>query len=124
MTGAPAPGSAAFREALQDAQTAARNRPDLVEAHDELASLYMDLDRYPQAIEECQIALRYDPSNEAAMYHLVISMRHSGSSAAELQPMVRRLAAMHKKSLQHETDRKRYRLVEEASTSAHGGEAH
>jgi hypothetical protein len=45
-------------------------------------------------------------------------MRHTGRSADELQPLVKRLAEMHKESLQNETDRKRYRLVEEGSPTA------
>lgn len=118
MTKAPEPRSPEFNEAMQDALTAAKTKPDLVDAHDQLASMYMSLNDYPQAIKECKIALQYDPSNEAAMYHLVISMRHTGLSADELQPLVKRLAEMHKESLQRETDRKRYRLVEEGSPTA------
>ncbi|MGA2571133.1 MAG: tetratricopeptide repeat protein [Terracidiphilus sp.] len=118
MTKAPEPRGPEFNEAMQDAQVAAKTKPDLVEAHSQLASMYMSLNEYPQAIKECEIALQYDPSNEAAMYHLVISMRHSGASTDELQPWVKRLAELHKESLQHETDRKRYRLVEEGSQTA------
>ena len=52
------------------------------------------------------------------MYHLMISMRHTGHSADELSPMVKRLAEIHKESLQQETDRKRFRLVEDGASSA------
>jgi tetratricopeptide (TPR) repeat protein len=118
MTKGPEPRSPEFNEAMQDALAAAKTKPDLVEGHNQLASMYMSLNEYQQAIKECKIALQYDPSNEAAMYHLVISMRHTGRSADELQPLVKRLAEMHKESLQNETDRKRYRLVEEGSPTA------
>jgi len=124
MTKAPDPRSPEFNEAMHDALAAAKTKPDLVEAHDQLASMYMSLNEYQQAIKECQIALQYDPSNEAAMYHLVISMRHTGRSADELQPLVKRLAEMHKESLQRETDRKRYRLVEEGSPTAQPAGGH
>jgi tetratricopeptide (TPR) repeat protein len=118
MTKGPEPRSPEFNEAMQDALAAAKTKPDLVEGHNQLASMYMSLNEYQQAIKECKIALQYDPNNEAAMYHLVISMRHTGRSADELQPLVKRLAEMHKESLQNETDRKRYRLVEEGSPTA------
>lgn len=122
MTKAPEPRSPEFNEAMRDAMAAAKSKPDLVDAHNQLASMYMSLNQYEQAIKECKISLQYDPSNEAAMYHLVISMRHTGRSPDELQPLVKRLAEMHKKSLQNETDRKRFRLVEEGSAAAHPGE--
>ena len=111
MNGTPDPQSAEFKEAMRNALAAAKTKPDLVEAHNELASMYMTLKRYDQAISECRTALRYDPANEAAMYHLIISMRHSGHES-DLAPLVKRLSEMHQESLQHETARKRYRLVE------------
>jgi len=117
MNGTPDPESAAFKEAMQDALLAAKKKPDLVEAHNQLASMYMTLKQYDQAISECRTALRYDPSNETAMYHLVISMRHSGRND-DLAPLVKRLSEMHQQSLQHETARKRYRLVEERPPAA------
>ncbi len=124
MTKAPDPRSPEFNEAMQDALAAAKSKPDLVEAHDQLASMYMSLSEYQQAIKECQIALQYDPSNETAMYHLVISLRHSGQSNDELQPLVRRLSEMHQESLRHETDRKRFRLVEEGAPTAQPAGGH
>jgi DNA-binding SARP family transcriptional activator len=102
---------------MRDAQAAARTKPDLVEAHNQLASMYMTLKQYDRAISECRTALQYDPSDETAMYHLIISMRHSGHQD-DLPPLVKRLSEMHQESLQRETDRKRYRLVEEGSPAA------
>jgi len=117
MNSTPDPESSEFREAMRDAQAAARTKPDLVEAHNQLASMYMTLKQYDRAISECRTALQYDPSDETAMYHLIISMRHSGHQD-DLPPLVKRLSEMHQESLQRETDRKRYRLVEEGSPAA------
>ena len=114
MNQAPEPQSAAFKEAMQDALAAAKSKPDLVEAHNQLASMYMSLQQYDRAIKECRTTLQYDPANETAMYHLVISLRHSGRND-ELPQLVKRLSELHQESLQNETDRKRYRLVEEGS---------
>ena len=117
MNSAPDPESAAFKEAMQNALAAEKAKPDLVEAHNQLASMYMTLNQYDRAVKECQTALQYDPSDETAMYHLLISMRHSGHQD-DLKPLVKRLSELHQESLRHETDRKRFRLVEPGSPSA------
>jgi len=118
MNNAAEPRSPSFNEAMQDAMAAAKSRPDLVEAHNQLAKMYARLNQYDLAIKECRTALQYDPSNETAMYHLLISLRHSGQSTDELQPLVKRLAELHQESLRHETDRKRFRLVEQGEQTA------
>jgi tetratricopeptide (TPR) repeat protein len=110
MNQAPAVGSEAFKEAMKAAQLTIKLKPDHVGSRDLLASMYMRTGQYDVAIEQCKIALKYSPSDESAMYHLIISMRHIGHSD-DLKPLVERLAELHQKSLQRETDRKRYRLV-------------
>jgi tetratricopeptide (TPR) repeat protein len=122
MNQAPQPQSPAFKEAMQAASRAAQRKPDLVDAHNLLGSIYMSLNQYDKAIKESQIALQYDPSNETAMYRLILAMRHSGHSE-DLQPLVKRLSELHQESMRRETGRKKYRLVEQdpASTPADGG---
>lgn len=112
MSGAPDPDSAAFKEAMQNALAIEKRKPDLAGVHDQLAGMYMSLKQYDKAISECRIALQYDSSDETAMYHLVMSLRHSGRSNEELQPLVRRLSEMHQEAMHRETELKRYRLVE------------
>lgn len=112
MNKAPAPESAAYREALKSALLAVKVRPDLVASRDILASMYMQSGQYGLAIEQCRLALQSDPSDEAAMYHLIISLRHSGNSD-ELPALVKRLSEMHQESLHQETDRRRFKLVEQ-----------
>jgi len=117
INSAPDPQSPEFKEAMQNALAAAKTKPDLVDAHNELASMYMSMNQYDRAAKECRTALQYDPSNETALYHLIISLRHSGHQD-DLQPLVKRLAELHQESLRHETDRKRFRLVEEGAPAA------
>jgi tetratricopeptide (TPR) repeat protein len=112
MNQAPAVDSEAFKEAMKSALLAVKLKPDHVGARDLLASMYMKTSQYDLAIEQCQIALKYSPSDESATYHLIISMRHTGHTD-DLKPLVKRLAELHQESLQHETERKRYRLVVE-----------
>ena len=110
MNQTPESQSPAFKEAMQETLIAEKGKPDLVEAHNQLASMYMTLGQYDRAIKECRTALQYDPANESAMYHLIISLRHIGHND-ELPPLVKRLSELHQESLRHETDRKRFRLV-------------
>jgi len=119
MDQAPDPGTPAFNEALKSALLAVKLKPDHVGTRNLLASIYMHSGQYDLAIEQCRIALQYAPSDETATYHLVISLRHIGKSE-ELPALVKRLSQLHKESLQAETDRKRYRLVEEAPPSSQG----
>jgi tetratricopeptide (TPR) repeat protein len=114
MNQTPQPESPAFKEAMQETLLAAKSKPDLVEAHNQLATMYMSLGQYDRAIKECKTALQYDPANETAMYHLIISLRHSGQND-ELPTLVKRLAELHKDSLRHESERKSFRLVVEGS---------
>jgi hypothetical protein len=66
------------------------------------------------AIDQCRLALKDAPSDETAAYHLVVALRLSGhGNDDEMKALVKRLSEMHQASLQHETDRKRYRLVEQ-----------
>ena len=52
-----------------------------------------------------------DPSDETATYHLLIAMKHSGQTE-ELPALSKRLAQLHRESLQHENERKSFRLIE------------
>jgi tetratricopeptide (TPR) repeat protein len=124
MTDGPDPNSPEFKEAFQNAMEAAKARPDFVEAHDQLASMYMKSGQYEQAVKECRIALRYAPSNETAMYHLILSLRHTGQTPEQLKPLVKQLAELHQQSLQRESDRKRFRLVEAPAPTAQPDAGH
>ena len=117
MNQSPDVESEAFREAKRAALTAAREKPDYVPVHDLLASIYMHSGQYSRAIDECHEALRYDPSDEAATYHLLISLKHSGQTE-ELDALSKRLAQLHRESLQRENQRKSFRLIEESPASS------
>jgi tetratricopeptide (TPR) repeat protein len=112
MNQAPEVGSDAFKEAMKAALLTIKLKPDHVGSRDLLASMYMRTGQYDLAIEQCNIALKYSPSDETAMYHLIISMRHTGHTD-DLKPLVDRLAVLHQESAKHETERKQYRLVVE-----------
>src|SRR5208283_289413 len=104
-----------IKEAIDSALTAVKLKPDFVEARDLLASLYQQSGQYALAIEQCQVALRYAPSDQSAMYHLIISLRDSGKERDKIQSLVKRLAEAQQLSRQRETDRKRFKFIEERS---------
>ena len=110
MNQAPAADSEAFKEAMKAALLTIKLKPDHVGSRDLLAGMYMKTSQYDLAIEQCKIALKYSPTDETAMYHLIISMRHTGHSD-DLKPLVDRLAVMHQESARRETERKQFRLV-------------
>jgi tetratricopeptide (TPR) repeat protein len=102
-------------EAMNSALLAVKLKPDLVQARDLLASMYMGSGQYRLAIEQCRLALQYAPSDQSALYHLIIALRHSGQSGQreEIQALVKRLSDLQQSALQQETDRKRFNLIEE-----------
>jgi len=104
-----------IKEAINSALIAVKLKPDFVEARDLLASLYQQSGQYALAIEQCQVALHYAPLDQSAMYHLIISLRHSGNERAKIEALVKRLAEAQQLSRQQETDRKRFKFIEERS---------
>jgi tetratricopeptide (TPR) repeat protein len=116
MNQSPDVQSDAYREALSAAHRVVKARPDYVAAHDLLASMYMHANQYAQAIEECRTALGYDPADEGATYHLLIALKHTGHTE-ELAGLSKRLAQLHRESLQHENERKSFRLIEAAGAA-------
>ena len=111
MTQTPDPGSEVFKEAMRSVLKTVKLRPDLVPARDLLASMYMHVGQYTQAIDQCRVALHLAPSDETATYHLLMALKHSGQTD-ELPALSKRLAQLHRESLQQENQRKSYRLVE------------
>ena len=107
----------AFAEAMRAALKAEKFKPDYVPAHDLLASIYLHAERYREAIEECRTALRYDSSDETATFHLLMALKHSGQSG-ELPALSKRLAQLHRESLQRENQRKSFRLIEADTPSS------
>ncbi len=104
-------GSAAFRRAMDSALLAVRLKPDLTPARDLLASMYLKSGQNTLAIEQCRVALQTDPSDQSALYHLIMASRNSGQKA-EIQALVKRFVALQHDALEQHDNRKRYKLVE------------
>ena len=107
-------GTAVSAEALPYARRAAALKPDMAEARDLLASLYLATDRNDLAIAECRAALAADPGDQPAIYHLIVALRHSTDEAqrAEVPALVKRLSELKATARQEEIARKRFSLEE------------
>ena len=105
---------------MQSAKQAVKLKPDFLEARNLLATMYMRSGQYQGVIEQCRLVLQSDPSDQSAMYHLMIALRRSGQGEHndEIQQLVKRLTALQQSSLETETARNRYKLVEPETAPA------
>jgi tetratricopeptide (TPR) repeat protein len=102
-------------EAISAAQVAVKLKPDFVGARDLLASLYISSGQFDLAREQCESSLKDDPLDQTALYHLIVVLRHSGSSAdrERIIGLIKRLAEVQRLGRQRDANRKRFQLVEE-----------
>lgn len=99
-----------FQEAMQAAKKSVALRPTLAPAHDILAKLYLREGKIDQALRECQSALRYDPRDQAALYHLIMVLRRKDRKE-EIPELLKRLAQLRQEATQEEAQHNRYKLV-------------
>jgi tetratricopeptide (TPR) repeat protein len=106
-------------EAMKSAFVALKLKPDMVEARDLLADMYIRSEKYDLAIEQCRLALKDSPSDQSAMYHLIIALRHSGAEGQrEIPALVKQLSDLKQTARQLETEKKRFQLVEQKTSPA------
>ncbi|MGH9510720.1 MAG: tetratricopeptide repeat protein [Terriglobales bacterium] len=109
----PDAGTPQFKEAIAAAQQAAQLKPDFVLPRDLLGNLYLKDGHLEQSIEQSRLALRENPSDQEAIYHLIQALRRSGKdSKAELPALVKRLAELREESRKTEAAANRYKLYE------------
>jgi len=100
-------------EATEVALRAIKLKPDGTEARDILAGIYVSGGNYDKAIEQCRLALQRDPTDQTAIYHLILALRHSSQPAQreEIHTWAKRLSELQQASLKQETARKQFKLV-------------
>lgn len=113
----PDPGSAEFREAVDSAQKAVALQPSLGAAHDILAKLDLQRGNNELAAEQSRIALKTDPNDQTALYHLIQALRKSGHSN-EVPELLKRLAELRSEATKEEAEHNRFKLVEDKSASS------
>jgi tetratricopeptide (TPR) repeat protein len=106
----PEPGSPEFQQGLDSAKRAVDLQPSLIAAHNVLAKYYLDVGQNALAAKECRLVLEQSPSDQSALYHLVMAVRKSANQA-EIPDLLKRLAAARRAATRDESERNRYKLV-------------
>jgi tetratricopeptide (TPR) repeat protein len=108
------PGTVDFNQAVSAAKRSLELRPDFVLASDLLGNLYLKSGELEKSISESRRALRENPSDQEALYHLIQALRKTKDKKAqeELPPLVKRLAALREQSRNAEAAANRYKLYE------------
>jgi tetratricopeptide (TPR) repeat protein len=114
---APDPGSAEFREAVRSAKKAVAERPSLCAAYDVLAKLYQSSDQIELSTRESRLALRCDPQDQTALYHLIQTLRKSNDKS-EIPDLLKRLAKARQDATREEAEHNRFKLVAEPASPA------
>ena len=106
----PDPGSTDFEKGLYSARRAVALQPSLEAAHNVLAKYYLDSGQNALAAKECRLVLEKSPSDQSALYHLVMALRKTGNQA-EIPDLLKRLAKARQDATRQEGERNRYKLV-------------
>ncbi|MDQ2944344.1 MAG: hypothetical protein M3Y27_00090, partial [Acidobacteriota bacterium] len=109
-----APGSSEFHEATNAASRAVSIQPRFALARDVLGRLYLEEGKTSEAIEQSRLAVRHDPSDQTALYHLIVALRKDHRTT-ELPPLIKQLAALREEARTKENNQRKYALVEAAN---------
>jgi tetratricopeptide (TPR) repeat protein len=104
------PGSPEFKQGLESAKRAVSLQPSLTAAHNVLAKYYLDEGDNALAAKECREVLERNPSDQSALYHLVMALRKTGEQS-EIPVLLKRLAKARQEATKEEGERNRYKLV-------------
>jgi tetratricopeptide (TPR) repeat protein len=104
-------GSADFTEAVRAAERAEQLDPKLGPPHDLLGDLFLKSGQVSKSIAQSREALRIDPSDQGALYHLVQSLRNADQKK-EIPDLLKRLAALREETRKNEEAKNRYKLTE------------
>ena len=109
-----APGTAEFREALNAARESTDSKPDFALGRDLLGRLYLEQGNIEEAIEQSRLALRLSPTDQKALYHLIVALR-KGNRTEELPALLKQLILLREQTGEQETTQHNYALVEQSN---------
>ncbi|MDQ6705541.1 MAG: tetratricopeptide repeat protein [Acidobacteriota bacterium] len=117
------PGRPEFAEAVAAAHDAVDPKPDFTLARNTLGQLYLHDGKIEPAIEQFQAALRVNPADEKALYHLILALRRS-KQTAEVPALLKRLVAVRSQNRRQEDFGSQFgadgRAAEQAADAARG----
>ena len=107
------PGTPAFQQATAAAEHALREQPGFNLAADTLTELYLRAGQTGLAEKISHQALKSDPNDQSALYHLIVCLRKNKGGQSELPQLVQRLAEATARLREQEEALNRFKLVEE-----------
>ncbi len=108
-------GNPNYAEEITAAKRAVSLDPKRLDAHDLLASIYLQSDELNLSIQQSRESLKIDPNDEQAIFHLMIALRKSGRKE-EVAELVQRLVQVRQDQQTERQRKKVYRLIEEPSS--------
>lgn len=103
-------------EAIHAARAALKIKPNMVNAYDLLAKIDLQEGHIGAAAAESRSALRYDPDDQTAVYHLIMALHRLGQND-ELPQLTKRLLELREAARLREAEGSRFRLVEGENSS-------
>jgi tetratricopeptide (TPR) repeat protein len=110
------PGSPTLDEAIHAARTAVQLQPNFELARDVLARLYLQADKTTEAVAESRAAVRQDPDDQTALYHLILALKKA-QQTEELPGLLKRLTDLRQAALRKESHERHFVLQEESASS-------
>jgi len=105
-------GSPEHREEMEAALRAVKLDPNLVADHDLLSSIYLENGHIDLSIEHSRTALRLDPTDQQAVYHMILALRKTGQKD-QVRVFMKRLVELRANVKTSQNAGKQYRLYEE-----------
>ena len=108
-------GTAEFGEAVQAASKAVQLQPNFALARDVLGRLYLQQGNVNGAMEQSRLAVQADPTDQTALYHLIVALRRAGKEE-EVARLLPQLTALREQAWKKEIGERKYALVEQSPT--------
>ena len=110
------PGTPNFSEAVGAALKAVELQTDFALARDVLGRLYLEEGNINGAIEQSRLAVRADPTDQTALYHLILALR-KGNQKEDIPKLTEQLGALREQARRKEAEERKYALVEQSATT-------
>jgi tetratricopeptide (TPR) repeat protein len=104
-------GSPEYREEVAAAKRAITLDPSMVAAHDLLSTVYLVNGHTDLAIEQSRAALALDPSDQQAVYHLIVELRKTDQKD-QIPMLLKRMIELRTNAENSHEAKKQYRLYE------------
>ncbi len=112
------PGSSAGEAALAYATRSLELDPALIAARNLLSALLFESGNLSSAEQQCRAALKQDPSDQEALYRLILILRRSGDQEHEIAALVSSLKQRRTEEHTSQIRLDRYRLIEQPPSGA------